>query len=93
MAVKKYPVGTKVKYIIKSAYACIAAKKDIGKIGKVVGYTCNNDPIIFLPESEHISRHNTQLVPATWQCSWKSIEILPQKGEQLLFGFMSEQDA
>lgn len=84
---EKYPIGTKVKYIIDSRWASTEAKKDIGKTGEIVGYTRMNHPIILLPESEHISCCSTATMKASWACWWKSIEILSQKNEQLLFDF------
>lgn len=84
---KQYPIGTRIKFIGHSRIGP-EAKKDIGKIGKIVGYTDPNGPIIFLPESRHISCYSTKQVPASWEVGLSSIEVLPQKGRQLLFPFM-----
>jgi len=86
---KKYSIGTKIKYIEPDPTSCAA--KDIGKIGKIVGYHGMNWPLIFLPKSKHISCKSTPYTPASWACGWDSLEILlPQKNEQLLFAFMTE---
>lgn len=86
---EKYPIGTRVKYVINHCHASKNAKKDVGKVGTIVGYDYDY-PLIFLPRSEHISLYSTETMKATWRCEWFSIEILPQVGEQLLFKFMSE---
>ena len=83
---KKYPIGTRIKYIEPDPTS--QAAKDIGKIGRIVGYHDGDWPVIFLPESEHISRLSTSLVPASWAMGWESIEILSKKNQQLLFAFM-----
>ena len=76
---KKYPVGTPIRYI--------GGNNDCGKVGKIVGHNKWNDPLIFLPESSHISCFSTLKTPASWQTSWGNIEILVQKNQQLLFDF------
>lgn len=90
---EKYPIGTKIRFT-GSKIICVSSDspsyKDIGKIGKIVGYCSDNYPIIFLPESTHISDYSTQSMPATWQTGWHCIEILPQKNQQLLFDFALE---
>lgn len=78
---KKYPIGTKIKFI------GVSYLNDGGKVGSIVGY-CGGFPLIFLPESTHISDFSTQLIPATWQTGWEDIEVLSQKNQQLLFAFM-----
>ena len=83
---EKYPTGTKVKYIGYSNQNSEIAK-DVGKVGKIVGTHWNN-PIIFLPESKHISNYSTEQMPASWETGWDYLEILPRKNEQLLFAFM-----
>ena len=83
---KKYPIGTRIKYIEPDPTS--QAAKDVGKVGRIVGYHGMDWPLIFLPESEHISCLSTLLVPATWAMGWGSIEILSQKNQQLLFSFM-----
>jgi len=79
---EKYPIGTKIKYV-----GCGGNGEDVSKVGKIVGYNLYNDPIIYLPTSNHISYYSTKTVPASWECIWNSIEILPQKNQQLLFDF------
>ena len=87
MSNKKYPIGTKIKYVEPDPTDI--ASKDIGKIGKIVGYHGWNCPAIFLPESKHISCESTPQTPVSWACGWDSVEILlSQKNEQLLFAFM-----
>lgn len=85
---EKYPIGTKIKYGGIDHSGC--AVNDVGKIGTIVGYSkYSNDPLIFLPKSQHISMYSTELVPVSWWSSWSRIEILlPQKNQQLLFSFM-----
>jgi len=79
---KKYPIGTRIKFTGR-----YSDTGDEGKTGKIVGYYAGF-PLILLPESTHISDFSTQAVPATWQTGWDSLEILPQKNQQLLFAFM-----
>lgn len=89
---EKYPVGTKIKYIgsrfIKK-YGRIgdAGVDDIGKKGRIVGYE-RDFPVIFLPQSNHVSCFSTHQVPASWETGWDSLEILLQKNQQLEFSFM-----
>jgi len=87
MSDKKYPIGTMVKYL-GEVDPNDAAQKDIGKAGKIVGWHNGNYPVIFLPNSTHISRYSTMKVAASWGCSWYALEILLQKNQQLLFAFM-----
>lgn len=88
MSYKTYPIGTTIKYVGSGWGSWGEAEKDIGKIGKIVGYA-NDSPLIFLPKSKHISTYSTQLRPVSWQTNWNSLKIiLPQKGQQLLFSFM-----
>lgn len=87
MSDKKYPIGTKIKYVEPDPTH--KAAKDIGKIGKIVGYHGWDWPVIFLPKSKHISSKSTSHTPASWACGWESIEVLlPKINEQLLFSFM-----
>lgn len=86
---KKYPIGTKIKWVLDACLANNIAKKDIGKLGVIVGYNKGDCPLIFLPKSEHLSSNSTQAVPISWWATWNTIEILPQKNEQLLFSFMN----
>ena len=85
---KKYPVGTRIRYIKDSPYANRQAKEDIGKVGKIVGFTRYNYPIILLSGSTHVSQFSTKQRPASWSAGWCSIEVLSQKNQQLLFSFM-----
>ncbi len=87
---KTYPIGTKIIYSPKNA--CAAALKDSGKRGKIVGlHWCDGQPLIYLPQSEHISASSTKQIPVSWETIWKNIEIISyQKNEQLLFAFMPE---
>ena len=84
---KKYPIGTNVRYI-GSEFARKRGGCDIGMRGKIVGYVCDY-PLIFLPDSAHISGFSTHQVPVTWQVGWDSLEMLA-KNEQLLFDFAYE---
>ena len=75
----KYPIGTRIKY-----KGC--AHQDVGKEGKIVGYTGSSVWIV-VPGSclgEEIygdSEHK-------WSTDIRSLEILTRKNEQLLFSFM-----
>lgn len=89
---RKYPIGTKIKYIGSSfvrKHGRIGdiGIEDIGKRGKIVGYV-RDFPLIFLPQSNHVSCFSTHQVPASWETGWDSLEIVPQKNKQLLFAFM-----
>lgn len=81
---EKYPVGTKIKYIGSSVWDDTGDK---GKIGTIVNFH-HEFPIIFLPESNHVSSFSTPEIPASWETGWDSIEVLPKKNQQLLFAFM-----
>jgi len=88
MATKKYPVGTKIRYIIGT--------KDswhdfYGKTGIIVDII-DKCPLIYLPDSVYKdgSCFSTVDRPATIQCGWDDIELLVMKNEQLMFGFMSD---
>lgn len=87
---EKYPIGTKIRWVLNKTFANDLAKKDIGKVGKIVGYNKQNQPSIFLPESIHLASNSTQAVPISWWSSWEDIEILYQKNNQLLFSFMED---
>jgi len=82
---EKYPVGTKVKYI---GYSGCDETGDVGKIGTIVNFY-NETPLIFLPNSNHVSIYSTSDIPASWLTLWTSLEILPIKGQQLMFEFMA----
>lgn len=88
---EKYPIGTKIKWILDVRWMNDKAKKDVGKTGKIVGYDNRDCPFIFLPKSKHFSSNSTQAVPISWWSSWEDVEILPRENVQLLFAFM-EQD-
>lgn len=86
----KYPIGTKIKFIGLQSMCGYKGPvvRDIGKIGKIVGYDKYGYPLIFLPESMHVSRFSTPQIHVTWQTTWDSIEVLSPKNQQLLFSFM-----
>ena len=84
----KYPIGTKIRWILEMRFANSLAKKDVGKTGVIVGYDKMDCPFIFLPESTHLSSNSTQAIPVSWWTSWNTVEILSQKNQQLLFAFM-----
>ena len=81
MNAKKYPVGTKIKYIGH----CAKCKGKAGKVVEVRGHIC----VITLPQSPCGVFHYN----GTMQCPWQDIEPVAVKGEQLLFSFMSDTDA
>ena len=85
---EKYPIGTKIRWVMSISFANDFAKKDIGKTGTIVGYNSRDCPFIYLPESEHLSSNSTQAIPISWWSSWEDLEILSQKNQQLLFSFM-----
>ncbi len=90
MATKKYPIGTKIRFIHKSL--------DTNKEGVIVGLTTSRGPDIYLPTAnKHIKENYHPTLDDgtkfTWHCSWNEIELLVVKGQQLLFSFMSEQSA
>lgn len=87
---EKYPIGTKIKWVLDVRWMNDKAKKDVGKTGKIVGYDNRNCPFIFLPESKHFISNSTQAVLISWLSSWKNLEILLQKNQQLLFAFMEQ---
>jgi hypothetical protein len=81
---EKYPIGTKIKYISNLHWDDTG---DNGKIGTIVNFHLDY-PIIFLPESKHVSSFSTPDIPASWETGWDSLKILPVKGQQLIFAFM-----
>jgi len=85
---EKYPIGTKIRWVLDTCVANDIAKKDIGKEGKIVGYDKYDCPLLLLFKSKHLASDSTQALPISWHAGWGSIEILPQKNEQLLFSFM-----
>lgn len=84
----KYPIGTKIMYCPPCSHSMSGVREDIGKIGRIVGISEYDNPIIFLPKSKHISYKSTKQVPASWLSRWCYLKILPQKNQQLLFPFM-----
>lgn len=84
MAIKQYPVGTRIRFIYNS--------EDYNKIGTIVGLQHNGNPIIFLPTAD---KHGDGYYPVlpdgtkfTWRCSWQHVELLALPNRQILFGFM-----
>ena len=75
---KKYPIGTKIKYI---GY-CENCKNKIGEIIKVRENNCT----IILPKSTCSMMKRLGRVT----CSWSDIELAVRKNQQLLFAFMDE---
>lgn len=88
MADKKYPVGTKIKYI-GIHRILFEGEKFTGMIGKVVGIE-EGYPLIYLPKATAVSQYSTKKRPATIQTAWCRIEKLVQKNEQLLFSFVEK---
>ena len=82
---KKYPVGTKIRYINgENSWHDFYEKK--GTIVNIIrGY-----PLIYLPDSVEHSCFSTIDTPATIQCRWYEIEPLIIKNQQLLFSFMQQ---
>lgn len=82
----KYPIGTRIKFIA-SERSCLAAKRDDGKEGEVVEHLMGLIGI-YLPESGNNKRRQRGKKQTTWLTNAKSLQILPPKGQQLLFDFM-----
>ena len=87
MTAKKYPIGTKIRFIHKSL--------DTGLKGTIVGLSLGGKPDIFLPMADKHIKDNyyptlDDGTKFTWHCSWNEIERISIKGQQLLFSFMSE---
>jgi len=83
MAIKKYPIGTKVVFIANKNM-CYEAQQDDGKIGKVVKDNSYGLARIFLPDS--VKGRNAGF----WNTKWKNIKPVIVKGQQLLFSFMED---
>lgn len=86
MAIKKYPVGTKIRFLYTGA--------DTNKEGTIVGITYGL-PDIYVPTADkHIKDNYYPILPGgikyTWHCRWEEIEPLTLKGQQLLFDFMGD---
>jgi len=76
MATKKYPIGTKIRFIYDNF--------DKGKIGTIVGIR-DEYPLVFLPTgSGSLVRYKG--IDYSWKCLWSHIEYVGQR--QLLFEFM-----
>ena len=87
MSVKKYPIGTKIRFI--------HPRIDTGLTGTIVGFTFNGRPDIFLPMADKHIKNNYHPTlddgtKFTWHCSWNEIEPISVKGQQLLFSFMEK---
>ena len=85
MVTKKYPIGTKIRFI--NPYI------DTGLTGKIVGLTMGWGPDIYLPMAEKHIKHGRFPILSngakfTWHCRWEEIEPISVKGQQLLFSFM-----
>lgn len=91
MATKKYPVGTKIKFIGHDGMAN-RAKSDIGKCGIIVAIPNDrvDEVIILLKKSEKPSftYHGKE---ATWKTLWVGIVPIAIKNQQLLFDFAYEE--
>ena len=85
MATKKYPIGTKIRYIGDSNGNWW---RD-GWTGTIVGIM-NDFPLIYLPKSTFVSSYSTMECCVTVQTSWDAIERVVQKNQQLLFSFMQD---
>jgi len=86
MAAKKYPIGTRIRFLNPFF--------DTGKKGVIVGLTTGRGPDIYLPTADKHIIHNhyptlDDRTKFTWHCGWDEIEPISVKGEQLLFAFMS----
>ena len=77
MVTKKYPIGTKVKYI----GSCGSCSGHTGKVIRVYDNVCR----ITLPHSNCSGASGGSIT-----CVWSDIERWIEKNEQLLFRFMSE---
>ena len=81
-----YPVGTRIKFTYKY--------EDTNKIGTIVNISPWGIDVYLPTGDKHIKRNRYPTLDDgtkfTWHTSWKYLEILPQKGEQLEFDFMKE---
>lgn len=85
MATKKYPIGTKIRFINPNL--------DTNKEGVIVAILPNGHPTVYLPTADkHINQNYYPTLDDgtkfTWRCSWDEIEPISVKGQQLLFEFM-----
>ena len=81
MATKRYPIGTKIRFIATPSMS-FSARQDNGKTGVVVDATLNR-VCIFLPKS----CNNDSDSPISWNTTWEHIEKMPTEGEQLYFTY------
>lgn len=77
----KFPIGTKIKF----RSGCCGLGR--GKEGKVVKIA-RGSPVILIPECTCVSQYSTTKCPASVQTSWRNIEKVVRKNEQLQFAFM-----
>lgn len=80
--IKKYPIGTKIRYIGEGN---IRGWWERGWTGTIVGIV-GGSPLIFLPQSTFESEYSTAICKATVQTSWSNIELA--RPQQLMFDFM-----
>ena len=83
---KKYPVGTRIRYIGRNDGDYWRK----GWVGEIVGLCPQGFPLIHLPDSPHISSYKVPGKRVTVQTSWESIEPIAQLNEQLEFSFMEK---
>lgn len=80
---KKFPIGTKIRFIA-SERSCIPAKRDDGRTGEVVEHVI--DLIgIHLPGSNN--NYRSQAKETTWLTKARNLRILSRKNQQLTFAF------
>ncbi len=84
--VKKYPIGTKIRFIANNGM-CSQARQDDGKVGVVTGETLYGNAEIYLLDSVKESGYDKE---HTWNTGWENIKPLIVKGQQLEFEFMSQ---
>ena len=83
MTAKKYPIGTKIKFVANESM-CYLAKQDNGKTGEIIGETSCGNAKIFLINS--VKKNSSS--EYTWNTGWENIEPVIVKGQQLMFDFM-----
>lgn len=84
MATKKYPIGTKIRFIHPHI--------DTNKEGVIVAISLSDKPTVYLPTADkHVNQNYHPILrdgtKFTWHCCWYEIELLVVKGQQLLFEF------
>ena len=81
-----YPVGTRIKFTYEY--------EDTGKIGTIVNINSYGVDIYLPTGDKHIQRNYYPTLndgtKFTWHTQWQCLELVAQKGEQLLFDFMKE---